>query len=501
MKVLTAAQIREADKYTIEHEPISSLDLMERASQAFVQKLLELENMPRPLMVFAGMGNNGGDGLCLARMLHERGLEVQVVAVRFSDKPSADFLANEARLKDMGTVQWVDLKENDKLPEIPDGCLVIDALWGSGLSRVIEGWPANVIRHINRSEAAVVAVDIPSGLMPDMHSSGDIIEADITITFQVPKLALLLAENHRFVGEWHVVDIGLHPTYLARVETPYHVLEHNMVADLVPLREKFGHKGTYGHALMVAGHKGTIGAAILTCRAALRTGTGLVSVHLPQCGYTAMQAAAPEVMVRIDEGTYAWEGPIALDGITALGIGPGIGKELVTQKALMDLLAQWQAPIVLDADALNILARVPGALPKVPKGSILTPHPGEFRRLAGDWDNDFDMLENARNLAAENGLVVVLKGAHTAVCMPQGQVYFNNTGNPGMATAGSGDVLTGILTGLLAQGLDPEQAAMLGVYLHGLAGDIAAQDRGLHGLIASDIVEALPGTLKKILGQ
>ena len=496
--MLTAVQNREADRYTIEHEPISSLDLMERASQAFVQKLLELESMPRLVMVFAGMGNNGGDGLCIARLLRERGREVQVVAVRFSDSPSADFLANEARLKGMGTVQWVDLKEGDDLQEVPDDCLVIDALWGSGLSRPLEGWPANVIRHINRSEAVVVAVDMPSGLMADLPSSGDVIKADFTITFQVPKLALLMAENYPFVGEWHVVEIGQHPAYLKQVETPFHVLEHNMMSDLVPLREKFGHKGTYGHALLVAGHKGTIGAAILACRAALRSGAGLVSVHLPQCGSIAMQAAAPEVMVRTDEGQDTWEGPVALDGITALGIGPGIGQDKVTQNALMDLLAQWPSPAVLDADALNILARVPGALAKVPKGSVLTPHPGEFRRLAGDWDNDFDMLDKAQKLAAEYGLVVVLKGAHTAVCTPQGQVYFNSTGNPGMATAGSGDALTGILTGLLAQSLHPEQAAMLGVYLHGLAGDIAVRDKGLHGLIASDIVEAIPEAMKEI---
>lgn len=491
MKILSAEQTRQADRYTIENEPIPSVDLMERASLAFTEQLLDILSEPRPVMILAGMGNNGGDGLCIGRMLHEAGWPVTILAVRYSDSASEDFQVNEERAKALPDLTWIDLHEGDALPPLYASTLIIDALWGSGLNRPIEGWAVQVIEAVNNSEAEVVAVDIPSGLYADAPVDGPHIQANLTITFQAPKLSFMMSNHGDAVGDWVVVDIGLHPTVLESLHSPYHVIDETMVAALLPLREKFDHKGTFGHALLIAGRFGSVGAATLSAMSCLRSGAGLVTAHLPQACVNPFQAAFPEAMVSVDEGQHRWESVPKLDGYAAIGIGPGIGTEKVTQKALMDTIEQVEVPLVIDADGLNILAHLPGSLEKLPEHTILTPHPGELARLVGKTYDSFTQLERASELAEEHKVIVVLKGGHTAVCLPDGQVYFNATGNPGMATAGSGDVLTGMLTGLLAQGLDPDQAAIAGVFLHGLAGDVAAGEVGEHALIASDIIAYL----------
>lgn len=491
MKILSAEQTRQADRYTIEHEPIPSVDLMERASQAFTNQMLDILSNPRPVIVVAGMGNNGGDGLCIGRMLHEAGWQVTIAAVRYSDTPSKDFKINEQRAKAIGGIEWIDVREGDPFPHMEPDTLVIDALWGSGLNRPIEGWAAEVIEAVNASGAEVVAVDIPSGLYADAPVDGPHIHAQLTITFQAPKLSFLMADHGDAVGDWVVVDIGLHPEVLHRLETPYHVIDEALVLPWLPKRKKFDHKGTFGHGLIVAGRWGSAGAAILSATGCLRVGAGLVTAHLPQASVNPFQAAFPEAMVSIDDGQHRWESVPNLEKFDAIGIGPGIGTAKTTQRALLDTIAKVEVPLVIDADGLNILAHLPGSLNKLPKHTILTPHPGELARLAGKTHDSFTQLERACELAETYQVIVVVKGGHTAVCLPDGQVYFNATGNPGMATAGSGDVLTGIITGLLAQGLPPHQAAMTGVFLHGLAGDLAAGDIGEHAMIASDILAYL----------
>lgn len=488
MKILSAEQIRQADRYTIAHEPISSAALMERASAAFTNQLLDILPEPRQIIVLAGMGNNGGDGLCIGRNLRLAGWPVTIVAVRYSDTASADFQEKEKQAKAMADLTWIDLHEGDALPPIDATTLIIDALWGSGLNRPIAGWPAQLIDTVNQSTAEVVAVDIPSGLYADAPVDGPHIRANLTITFQAPKLSFMMADHGEAVGDWVVVDIGLHPNVLEDLQSPYHVIDDSMVMPLLPLREKFDHKGTFGHGLLIGGRFGSVGAATLSAMSCLRTGAGLVTAHLPQACVNPFQAAFPEAMVSVDEGQHRWEAVPDLAGYTAIGIGPGIGTDKVTQKALLDTIEQVDVPLVIDADGLNILAHLPGSLDKLPENTILTPHPGELARLVGKTYDSFTQLERASELAEEHHLIVVLKGGHTAVCLPDGQIYFNATGNPGMATAGSGDVLTGMITGLLAQGLDPDQAAMAGVFLHGLAGDLAAADLGEHALVASDII-------------
>jgi NAD(P)H-hydrate epimerase len=492
MKILSAAQTRDADAYTISHEPISSIDLMERASQAFVDWFVQqFPHAPR-VKVFCGLGNNGGDGLAIARLLSHLHYRVEVWIVRHAEATSADFATNADRLKRLFIPNEIKLEAD--VPALVANDLVIDALFGSGLSRPPEGITARVVEAINGSGATVVAVDVPSGLFVDAPNAGPaVVKATHTVTFQLPKLSFLLPQNEPYVGEWHVVDIGLHPQALAGAETPYHFVEESYLKTLVRRRPKFAHKGLFGHALIVAGSHGKMGAAVLAARACLRSGVGLLTLHVPWSGYEIMQISAPEAMCLVDtQGQYISE----VGDTTAfntIGIGPGLGTRIETGTAFEKLLQRTTAPMVMDADALNLLAKYPDLLPLLPPQSVLTPHPKEFERLTGKADNDYHRLELLKAFSRKHQVVVVLKGAHTATAWPTGEVYFNVAGNPGMATGGSGDVLTGIITALVAQHYPPGQAAVLGVYLHALAGNLAAEAKGYSALVAPDLIEFLPG--------
>ncbi len=492
MKILSAAQIRAVDAHTIAHEPIASLDLMERAAQAFTDWFAARYGNSQSVKVICGLGNNGGDGLAIARMLYWMRYPVQVSVVRHADKTSADFAANFNRLPEEITVR--EIRQSVDIGAFAETDVVIDALFGSGLSRPADGLSAEMIGSVNASRAVVVAVDMPSGLFIDRPQPGkNIVRATHTVSFQLPKLAFLLPQNAGFVGDWHLVNIGLHQTAIEKAVTDYEYTDETLARTYLGKREKYAHKGNYGHTLLVAGSHGKIGAAVLAARACLRAGTGLLTVHVPQCGYAIMQAAVPEAMTLTDKTENHVSEVADTERYAAIGIGPGLGTHEATAQALYGLLQRTRRPMVLDADALNILAQHPDWLALLPPGSILTPHPKEFERLAGKAADDCHRLDLARRLAAKHRVVVVLKGAHTAVVLPSGRILFNSTGNPGMATGGTGDVLTGIVTALLAQGYPPEQAAVLGVYLHGAAGDGAAQSKGQHALIASDVVDFLPG--------
>ncbi len=501
MKILSVDKIREADAYTIKNEPILSIELMERAASQLFFWITKRVDSTHSFKIFAGTGNNGGDGLALGRMLAAAGYEVEIYVVRYSDKTSADFQVNFKRAESTDGITIIDLKTISDFPEIGDEELVIDALFGSGLSRNITGFPAEVIKQINQSSAVKVAIDIPSGIFSDkssISSENTIVRADYTLSFQFPKLAFMMPENDSFVGDWHILDIGLHPDYINRVQTNNFLTVKNDVAPLKKKRAKFSHKGTYGHALLIAGSYGKMGAAVLAAEACLRSGVGLLHVHIPKVGYQILQTALPEAMISLDRYENYFSELPDLGMFNAVGIGPGLGMEHQSQMALKLLIQEFKASMVFDADALNILSENPTWLAFLPAGSILTPHPKEFERLAGKWDNDFEKLEMQRAFAVRHNIYLILKGAYTSICTPDGKCYFNSTGNPGMATAGSGDVLTGIITGLLAQHYTPGQASVLGVYLHGLAGDIAAKKSGEEAMLAGDIVKAMGKAWKRL---
>ena len=494
MRILNTKQIRDLDAYTIEHEPITSIDLMERASQAFVDWFTTRIESSKKVGIVCGTGNNGGDGLAIARLLHEWGYAITVWIIQGDAPQSDDFRIN---LEKMPTnIGRTDVTTADAFS--PQGCdILIDAIFGSGLSREPKALYADVIGTFNKSDAVRIAVDIPSGLMADTHSSGAIVKAHYTVSFQLPKLSFMLPETYPFAGEWVVVDIGLDREFVRNLSTPYFFTRRKDVHRILKDRSKFDHKGAFGHALLIAGSYGKMGAAVLASQACLRAGVGLLTAHVPECGYTVMQTAVPEAMAMVDQDQFIFLKAPDVTAYDTLGIGPGLGQDERTVKALAQTLENFRRPVVLDADALNILGANRHLFHLIPPGSILTPHPKEFQRLTGPWGDDFERLQMQRELATSLRSVIILKGAYTSVAW-EGGVHFNSTGNPGMATGGTGDVLTGILTGLLAQNYSPGEAAILGVFLHGLAGDLAAGELDMNSLTAGDVVTHLAGAFQRV---
>ncbi|MFN9320076.1 MAG: NAD(P)H-hydrate dehydratase [Chitinophagales bacterium] len=496
MKILSATQIREADAFTIKHEPIASIDLMERAANACFNWLINTYDKTKTLHCLCGLGNNGGDGLAIARLLIEKNYSIRVYIFRYSDKFSANFRKNEARLIKTKT-QLIYITENNYrrvLKSIPPDGIVIDAVFGSGLSRPIDGWLAKAFLLINTAENDIVSIDLPSGLFCENNASENLataIKATITLSFQTPKLSFLLPSSGEYVGKFYLLHIGLHNDYLSEVKCPNYYVEFKDIKSILKKRTKFSHKGSHGHALLIAGSYGKMGAAILSAKACMRSGVGLLTSQIPQCGYEIIQTAIPEVMVVVDKSKHCITNFIPQEKYSALGIGPAIGREKQTQKLLKRLIENSHVPIVLDADALNILAENKNWLSKLPANSILTPHPKEFERLSKKAVDDTERLELQRAFAIQYKIYLILKGAHTSIACPNGDIFFNSTGNPGMATGGSGDVLTGIVTGLLAQGYSALDSCLLGVYIHGLAGELASKKYSQEAMIASDITESL----------
>lgn len=498
MKILTADQLRAADAYTIEHEPIASIDLMERAATTLFNWIMKHYKRPRRFAIFCGQGNNGGDGLVLARLLQETWHEVNVYVVVFAEQGSSDFELNRERTKQL-EIPIQALQNREPLPALATEEVVIDAIFGTGLNRPAGGHVAKVIGHINDSGCEVIAVDTPSGLMTDgpMVPAGPVVKARYTLTFQAPKLAFVLPEWGQYVGRWEVLKIGLYASFIKELKTKHFVISDAIIQQLLRPRYKFSHKGTYGHALLVAGQFGMMGAALLSAKATLRSGVGLLTAHVPQAGLNILQQALPEAIVSADEDEHIITNVQLQAAHRCIEVGPGIGTHARTAQALKLLIQNAKVPLVLDADALNILSENKTWLAFLPKGSVLTPHPKELGRLIGSAAHDYDRLDKVKTFAIKHQVYVLIKGAHTAVVCPDGEIYFNNTGNPGMATAGSGDVLCGVITALIAQGYSSFHACLLGVYVHGAAGDLAAAQLGMAGLIASDIVETLPAAFAK----
>ena len=494
MKIPNIQAARKADAYTIEKEPITSVDLMERAAtQIYFWLMKKLKTKEVSIKLFCGMGNNGGDGLVLARLLASQDIYAQVYIVHVSDSFSHDCEVNYERLKAITEVPMFEIFSADDFPKIDDNDIIIDALFGSGLSRPLEGLAAEVVEHINDNHAIRIAIDIASGLNGDAiaNTSTPIVRADYTVSMQFPKMAFLYPENEPFVGKWDVLDIKIHPDYIENVETDNFYTTDEMIRPLLHQRGKHSHKGTYGHALLVAGSIGKTGAALLASEACLRSGVGLLTTHLPKSAMLPLQVYLPEAMISPDMSDNYFSEVPDLQPYNAVGVGPGLGKAEETVNALKHLIQDVHVPLVLDADALNIISENKTWLSFLPERTIITPHPKEFERLFGKTDNSQQRLELQREMSQRFNIIIVLKGANTSVTFPNGTCFFNSTGNPGMATAGSGDVLTGIILSLLAQRYTPEEAAIIGVFMHGRAGDKAAADKGMEVMIASDISKSL----------
>lgn len=500
MKIFEASNVREIDAYTILHEPIASIDLMERAAQRLTGWYVRHYHTDRKVLVFAGSGNNGGDALAMARMLAERQFKVSCYLLVFG-KLSEDCAKNRKRLIEQGMVTLTEITEKDQLPSIDGNVVVVDGIFGSGLSRKATGFPGEVISHINAHADTVIAIDIPSGLFGEDNRENDhekVIMATHTLTFQFPFLSFFFSENDPFVGSWKVHDIKLHPEIISETEAAHQTIEKELIARILPRRPRFAHKGTFGHALMISGCYGMMGAALLAGESCLRAGAGLVTLHIPRFGYSIIQTGFPEAIVSLDQSDILFSKPPDLAPYSAIGIGPGLGCKPNSGKGLKMVLEQASVPMVIDADGLNLLASCPECMELLPKGCILTPHPREFDRLAGASDNSYDRYLKQVEFAARHKVVVVLKGAFTGIAAPDGNYWFNTTGNPGMATGGSGDVLTGLITGLLAQGMKPLDAAIAGVYLHGLAGDLAAEESSQEAMIAGDMIRCLGKAFRNV---
>ncbi len=501
-KIFKVEQIREADQFTIENEPIASADLMERAAKECCFWIKKKAKTDQSFSVFAGPGNNGGDGLVIARLLSLSMFETKVYILNLNDQFSKDFKINLNRLKKIPNVEIIEWKDQPKeWPAFSQNTIIIDALFGSGLNKPLKDLPLQVIRFLNDQTNIKLAIDIPSGLYADIalpERNPAVLYADYTLSFQFPKLAFLMPENELYVGEWHVLDIGLSRNYISKTETPFYFLTHSYIKSLYRHRSKFSHKGSYGHLLMIAGDETKMGAAVLSSKAALKTGVGLLTLHHPKDSGAMVTAAVPEVMSSFDENDEAFSKLPDMTRFSNVAIGPGIGTRKTTTKALKLLLQEIKSPIVFDADAINILAENKTWLSYLPPQSVITPHLKEFERLAGKSNHSFDRMQKAMEFAKKYQVYLIIKGANSMIVTPTSKVFFNATGNPGMATGGSGDVLTGMIASLIAQKYSPLEACIMGVYLHGLAGDLAADNLGFEAVLSGDIIDYIGAAFKQL---
>lgn len=490
MKIFTAEQIRSWDQFTISHEPISSIQLMERASMAVANWISEHCKVRRRAVLFCGTGNNGGDGFAVARMLYLEGFDVDVFVDDPKGKLSEDASVN---LKRLGGISGISVRKFNQVEEysFDDKTIIIDTLFGTGLSRSLADKYKELVDWINKKDNIKISIDVPSGLSADGFLDGDsmALKANYTLSFQSWKRSFLHPETGKYTGKVIILDIGLSEDYNESTETDYWVADDSFVSSLFKPRNDFAHKGNYGKALIVGGSYGKIGAALLATKSALKTGAGLTFTVAPQCGYEILQTSCSEAM--FIEGGERFINNFDIDKGMVVGIGPGLGTHKDTQKGLLNFLRAYQMPLILDADALNIISEDQKNLQLIPGNSIITPHPKEFERLFGKTENSFKRLELAREKASELNIYIVLKDHHTQVVTPKGDVYYNLTGNAGLAKGGSGDILTGILTSLLTQGYSEKDTCILGVWLHGKAADLAAEKHSKESMLPTDVIDEL----------
>jgi NAD(P)H-hydrate epimerase len=499
MKVLLTSQRKEIDKLTIQNEPVSSLNLMERASRRFTEWFTAHFPVSGYVKIFAGTGNNGGDALAIARMLIERNYKVKVYLLMSSNSLSNDCEINLSRLKNYISPEIFLQGKEFSYPEILKDDIIIDGIFGSGLNRPADGIYAGFIQHINKFSQCTVSIDIPSGLFGEDNRNnipGNIIRAHHTVSFEFPFLSFFMSENEDFTGNWKIVPIGLHLPSLLELDPQYTLIDRQLVRSKLKIRKKFSHKGNYGHALIISGRHGMMGAAVLCSRACLRGGAGLVTACIPESEFPVVQQAVPEALV-LGSGTEFFSAVPELSPFQAVACGPATGLIENSRSALINLINSVKVPLVLDADALTILSGNKKLFEKFPENTVITPHPKEFDRLIGESPDSFSRHLKQIEFAKKYRITVILKGAHTIICTPEGESFINSTGNPGMASGGSGDVLTGLLVSFLAQGYSVVDSAIIAVYIHGLAGDIALMNSSWESLIATDIIENLGQAFNK----
>lgn len=503
MKLLSAEQIKAVDALTIQHEPVASIDLMERAAMACFRRLIKLIQLDQEVLVWCGKGNNGGDGLAISRLLIEQGFDCRAVLVHDGNSFSPDAEQNYTRLKEKYASRITELHRSEDLEALKqNGSIMIDALLGTGLNRAVEGLLGECIDLINQYSATTISIDIPSGLFADQSSQNNrhVVQASLTLSFQLPKAAFVLPENRRFVPEFELLNIGLSQEAIAMQQSPYYYLTKAEAASLLKPRTKFSHKGSFGHALLLAGSKGKSGAAIISATACLKSGAGLLTLHSTAEATHSLLHRLPEAMTITDPHTDHISELGQPEKYDAIGFGPGVGLHEDTQGILKKLLNYYNGKLVIDADGLNILAENKTWLSFLPANTILTPHPKEFERLVGKQDNDFERISTLKLFSVKHKCIVILKGAHSAIAMPDGTVFFNSSGNAGLAKGGTGDGLTGMILGLLARGYTSPQAALIGTFVHGYAADLCIKKKSMESLLISDVIGQLGKAFKKLEG-
>lgn len=503
MKIINSQGIRQIDQATCENQNISTVDLMERAASSVACEVISRFLPAQRIVVVAGPGNNGGDALACARLLIEQGYKrVEIFLFNVTGKLSHDCEEEYKRLIAIDGVDFTEVTHAFNPPYLGKNDVVIDGLFGSGLNKPLMGGFVSVARYINESGAYVISIDIPSGLFIDWNSHinlRDVVHADLTLAFQIPKLSFYFAENYPVLGEIKFIDIDLDEAKIKEIPTNFFVVDQKNIAPLLHPRLPFTGKRDYGSALIFAGSTGMMGAAVMASRACLKSGAGLATVHSARGGLQILQTSNPEVMFEPDRNEHYITDMKVHHNHQAVAVGPGIGTQTATIDALQSLLQNCSAPLLLDADALNCISMRPALLQLLPPKTVITPHVGEFDRLFGEHKSSEDRLKSAIEMSRQYNIIIVLKGHYTAIVRPTGRVYFNTTGNPGMATAGAGDVLTGIITAFLAQGYNPEYAATIGVYVHGRAGDLAAEEFGEFGMTATDIISYTGRAIREII--
>lgn len=489
MKILSAQQIKRADAFTIASEKIQSVDLMERAALAAADWIKFNFSKQQAFFVFCGHGNNGGDGIAISRLLIESGYTVKCIVANPSNY-SNDCNLNKKRLEQKFPGNVKVITSIVEFPDIPAGIVIIDALLGIGILGEPNGLYKDLILKLNSLQLPIVSIDVPSGLNCDDVTSHKttIIKATHTLCFQLPKFAFLFPETYELVGDWHILDINLSKEFIEQEPCKQFYVDTKFVKSIQKKRDKYSHKGTFGHGLLVSGSHGKIGASVLAAKSFLRSGAGLLTVMLPQCGYEIMQAAAPEAMTIMSGVNEINVDDLNTSNYKVIAVGPGIGTSQQVQKSVLKLIQSADAPLVLDADALNCISQNQHILEVIPKNSILTPHLKEFERLTHEATSDFHRHQLQVEFSVQHQVIVVLKGAHTCITSPSGESYFNSTGNTGLAKGGSGDILTGLIAGLVAQNYSPINAAIIGVYIHGLAADITKSKFNEITMLPSDVV-------------
>ena len=503
MKIFGNDALRAIDKATIENEGVTSLELIERAGEAITNEIMTRWRANKKVLVFAGPGNNGADALVVSRMLIEQGFAPEIYLFNIGgNQLSKECAACRGQLKELDYDDFYEVIDNFSLPAIGPEYLVIDGLFGSGLKRPLEGGFKILVRYINESQATIVSIDIPSGLNGDwnpMSINRDIIHANLTLAMQFPRLSFLFKENAELVGEWKVLDIGLSAEAIRSSHSDFYLVEKSDIRQTIHQRQPFASKADCGSAMIVAGSYGMMGAAVLSANGALRSGVGKVTIHAPRCGFNILQSVVPEALFNADNHDIVSTNMLPTHNYNAIAVGPGIGTNEMTIRALEDFLKRSNTPVILDADALNCIAMRPSLLNYIPADSIITPHAGEFDNIFGQHSTDESRLQKAIDKAKRYGIIIVLKGRHTAIVRRDGKIYFNSSGNAALATAGSGDVLTGVMAGFMAQGYAPEIASLIAVYAHGLAGEMACEEHGVHGTKAGDVANNIGRAIQTIL--